>query len=108
MICADSSSRKTAGIIVLWGARKPIIESGRHVALNPRAPEAIEAAVYEAVYDAAQAHVAEDFRLARNSILSIKPRIWSVLANQATGRDGIEGRAEAAKGAIHEHTARLR
>jgi hypothetical protein len=40
--------------------------------------------------------------------VSSEPRIWSVLANQATGRDGIEGRAEAAKGAIHEHTARLR
>jgi hypothetical protein len=58
---------------------------------------------------ALKAHVAEDSELARNSILSIKPRIClSVPANQTTGRDGIEGRAEAAKGAIHEHTARLR
>jgi hypothetical protein len=36
---------------VLFAVRKPIIESGHHVALNPRAPEAAaEAAVYEAVY----------------------------------------------------------
>jgi hypothetical protein len=35
-------------IIVLLAVRKPIIESGHHVALNSRAPE--EAAVYEAVY----------------------------------------------------------
>jgi hypothetical protein len=35
---------------VLLAVRKPIIESGHHVALNPRAPEAAaEAAVYEAV-----------------------------------------------------------
>jgi hypothetical protein len=40
---------QTAGIIVLFAVRKPIIESGHHVALNPRAPEAAaEAAVYEA------------------------------------------------------------
>ena len=34
-----------------FGRSKAIIESGHHVALNPRAPEAAaEAAVYEAVY----------------------------------------------------------
>jgi hypothetical protein len=42
---------KTAGIIVLFAVRKPIIESGHHVVLNPRAPQAAaEAAAYEAVY----------------------------------------------------------
>jgi hypothetical protein len=36
---------------VLWAVRKPIIESGHHVALNPSAPEAAaEAAVHEAIY----------------------------------------------------------
>jgi hypothetical protein len=40
VICADSSSRKTPVLLCFWLFESPIIESGHHVALNPRAPEA--------------------------------------------------------------------
>jgi hypothetical protein len=54
VICADSSSRKTAGIIVLWAARKPIIESGPPTSRSTRVVrKSPPSGGYEAVADRA-------------------------------------------------------